>query len=219
MNGDGVKDLITGSSVAQQPLTVYDGGRLDTAPVPLWHTPPDAGVSGVTVSGGRVLSVRPATRRVVAQNGTTGAETWSLTHPVAIRSLGFDDLTGDGVEDVLLGTETFSERLVAVDGATGQKLFDIAAGIRFVKAASGADVSGDGVSDLVYASDGGTFGKGGVFAIDGNSLAGAAALLWSHERINAWGLQPLELSGGTAFLAYGVTTLPDATVVLRPLRD
>jgi outer membrane protein assembly factor BamB len=219
VNGDGARDLVTGSPTAQQALTVYDGARLDTAPVPLWHTQGDAGVSGMTVSGGRVLSVRSATRRVVAQNGGTGAEAWSYTHPVAIRSLGFDDLTGDGVDDALLGTEIFAERLVGVDGATGQKLFDVPAGVRFLKAASVADVSGDGVSDLIYASDGGTFGEGGVFAIDGKHLSDAPVRLWAHERINAWGLSPLELSDGTSWLAFGVTTLPDAVAVLRPHPD
>lgn len=217
VNDDGAADLVTGSPQAQQGLMVFDGARIDTAPVPLWQTSADAGISGVAITGGTVISVRPASETVVAQAGDTGAELWSRTLPMAIRALGFEDITADGVRDVLLGTEIFSERLVALDGETGQTLFDVPAGIRFVKAASWADVSGDGAPDLVYASDGGVFGAGGVFALDGTTLSGEPVRLWSHERINAWGLEPIRVAAGTAWLAFGFTTLPDAVAVLLPL--
>lgn len=217
VNGDGAADLVSGAPQAQQGILVLDGARLDTAPVPLWQPQAEGGVSGVAITAGTVISVRPASKAVVAQAGSTGTELWRRTLPVAIRSIGFEDATGDGVRDVLLGTEIFSERIAALDGTTGQTLFDVPAGIRFLKAASWGDVSGDGAPDLVYASDGGTFGQGGVFAVDGTTVEGQPVRLWAHERINAWGLEPLQLSEGTAWLGNGFTTLPDAVAVLRPL--
>ena len=221
LDGDGARDLAVGTTVNQAlAVAVYDGASLATAPVPLWQSATDGTIRGLTISGGAVLTTRATVNAVVAQDGATGTERWRRAMGVATAPIGSGDVDGDGVPDLLVATEVFAEGVAAVSGATGQVLFDVPVGVRFVKAAAWTDVSGDGDPDLLVASDGGTYGDGGVLAFDGDSLGSAEpAPLWSYPDVNAYGLVRVALPDDEAWLAYGFTVRPDALTLLRPVPE
>lgn len=216
-NGDGAPDLVTASALGAGGVTAYDGAELGTRPEILWRAPTEAGIPRIGVSGGRIVVDQQVVDKVVALEAADGTVAWE-TDPATLidpRVIGFDDLNADGTTDVLVSLELFAEGIGAVDGATGETLWETPVATRFVKAARWTDLTGDGEGDLLYASDGGTFGQGAVVAIDGTALEGEP--LWSFEGINAWGLLPVALGEELpAWVAYGVTTLPDALAVVQP---
>ena len=220
LNGDGARDLAVGMTNANLGVAVYDGAALASAPVALWRSATDGVPTSLTVIGRDVVTSRGSVNAVVAQDGATGQERWRRELGSTTRLVGVDDVNDDGTADMLVATQLFADRIAAVSGADGTVVFDIAAGIRFVTAARSTDLSGDGLADLLFTSDGGTYGDGGVFALDGRTLTGPTPQrLWSYPDVNATALLPVSLERGEHWLAYGFTVRPDALTLLRPIPE
>lgn len=92
-----------------------------------------------------------------------------------------EDITGDGIEDVLIGTAGGSRSVYALSGQTGEELWEFDTRWwgdgGWVNDVEGfVDINGDQVADVLAAggSDGGSGGPRRVFALDGE----AGDLLW-----------------------------------------
>ncbi len=96
-----------------------------------------------------------ATAGVVLRYRSSEVNSWSITLPGigSSSSPRLTDLTGDGVLDIVLGTgrqelHASDTAVIALDGATGQLLWRVAARDQIVGSATLFDVTGDGVDEV-----------------------------------------------------------------------
>ncbi|MBW3665026.1 MAG: PQQ-binding-like beta-propeller repeat protein [Actinobacteria bacterium] len=212
--GDGVADVAVATAGYAASITLLDGTDLEMAPTPAWTVPADSSVIGVHVTGGSVLAVQPSADAVAAYSGDDGTESWRTTVESA-TPLGWADTDGDGIDEAIVGSDLFRPRVAVVDGAEGTVVVDLDTGLRFLSAAAWTDADADGDADLLLASDGGVFGEGAVFALDGTAAtSGTLVELWRYAAINAWGLEPVATGDASNWFAYGFTALPAAGVML-----
>lgn len=97
------------------------------------------------------------------------------------------DLTGDGVLDVVVGTNGSPAFVVAVDGANGDVLWKSEVGSDVYTSAAFLDSNGDSTPDVVMGGR-----SNDLFAFDGRT----GSLLWSTRRTNP-GLPPLWFGSAT----------------------
>lgn len=212
--GDGIADLAMATAGHASSISLLDGTALGTAPKPVWTVPADSAVTGVHITGGSVLAVLPSADAVAAYSGEDGTESWRTTVESA-TPLGWADTDGDGIDDAMLASDLFRPRVTVVDGAEGTVVVDLDTGLRFLSAAAWTDADADGDPDLLLASDGGVYGEGAVFALDGTAaVSGTLVERWRYAAINAWGLEPVATGDASSWFAYGFTTLPAAGVML-----
>lgn len=152
VNGDGTRDLIVGTSGGA--VAALDGSRLEEA-VPLWTTVLDGPVHHLAladVDGDGEEEVAAAAKRQVAVLRRSDGQPFWLHHRVRVTevywTLGTGDVDGDGVDDVVVP----GERLLALDGGSGQQLWQyepIGRGrASLFSTVAIADANGDGAQDV-----------------------------------------------------------------------
>lgn len=93
---------------------------------------------------------------LAACSATTGDPTWKRSYPniTAYGSPRVADLTGDGVQDIIIGTGSAEwsrtdTGFVALDGQTGKMLWHVPARNQIVGSAVLYDISGDSIPDVI----------------------------------------------------------------------
>lgn len=180
VTGDGAADLCMGwGPGAARPLQALDA-RLGTS---LWSAgPADASVRslrGLSARDGRLAAALCGpVARVELRLSASGALLWARDlsagqAPANILAVGLvDDLSGDGVADVLCAGGAGVEAALLLSGADGTTLWSHAAGSSVADVSPVADLTGDGVPDVLAV--------GGLAAPFARLLSGAdGTSLWS----------------------------------------
>lgn len=114
------------------------------------------------------------------------------------------DLTGDGIDEIVVGTTGISRSVIAISGATGEQLWSFdthlwGGGGWVYEVSPVGDLDGDQVSDIIAAAgdDGSNTGPRRVFALSGAS----GQLIWSSAPIATF---------------YSVRAIQDVTGDFRP---
>lgn len=96
------------------------------------------------------------------------------------------DLTGDGVDEVIIGTTGNSQSVIAIDGVDGTELWsfssDIWGGGWIYEAHAAGDLNGDGLSEVLGAVGGSDGGGRRIFAVNGAN----GSLLWDGPPTEAY---------------------------------
>ena len=138
---------------ASATLTILDN---DTLPPP---PPPPPVAAGQPFAVGSDAG-RAATVTMFNPNGTVrfAVQPFGSTYTAGVR-VATGDVTGDGVPDVVAGTEAGAARAVVIDGRTGAvrpgSVFSNSGYTGLVEVAVG-DVTGDGVADIAIGTNEGT---------------------------------------------------------------
>ncbi len=205
-NGDGVDDLLAGAPRAAGGTgEVWRLSGATLAPIGIVHGVFAAEFGGVLAAAddldgdgvGDWLAGLPkqspasasGAGEIRAHSGATGGQHWSVPHPtpgarLGAAALGFDDLDGDGVGDVLVGAPGTTLHDVgfvyALSGASGALLFGSTSPTGFFTFGNGSrfgesvdrvgDWDGDGTADFVAGAPG-VYDCAFIFC---SSLTGAA---------------------------------------------
>ncbi len=163
--------LTAGAVLAQDKASPYSS-------TPIWTYGGDKAVAGVEVAdlnGDDVLDViaheyvsdsYEEASKTYALDGVTGDTLWTFEIADAVRSMTVGDINLDGTPDVIIGGSyggdtTVDGRVRAINGATGQELWNFAIGASIVDVEIGdfnntgnLDVAACGFDDYFYTIDG-----------------------------------------------------------------
>jgi len=182
VNGDGLADIIVGTDTGSSQVKVFDGAT--NALIASFFAYPGF-TGGVRVGAGDVNADGAADIITGTGPGAAGGnvKVFDGSTGTLIRNfLAFDpgftggvfvaggDVNGDGVADIIVGTDTGSSQVKVFDGATNAVIASFFAYPGFtggVRVGAG-DVNGDGVTDIITSTGPGATG-GNVKVFDGST--------------------------------------------------
>jgi len=172
LNGDGIPDVIIGDFLGSgniYGLNAATGGQLFHHSIGSIMVLRFARMGDINDDGYSDFIPSHTNAQAMVLDGTTGQPIW--THPVADQCwqvAASTDISGDGIDDVLIGTLYNNNYVYFLNGVSGQALFSTGYGEALDALAAIPDVNGDGSMEMVA---GGRNGKVTCFSGGPNASA------------------------------------------------